>query len=192
MTTPAELLARIAQLLEDLGIPYHVGGSIASSWYGQPRATADIDFVIDLAAERLERFASALEREFYVSRDAMSEALLRRTSFNAISLDSPFKIDFFVLGQRDFDREEFGRAISHTVDASTPKKIAFKSPEDMILRKLEWFRLGGEISDQQWRDVLGMLIAMAGRLDDTYLDRWAVELSVADLLARARRETADL
>lgn len=191
MTTPARLLIRVAGLLDELGIAYHVGGSVASSWYGQPRSTADLDIVIEATAPQLAALATALRAEFYVSAEAMAEALTQHRSFNAIQLDGPFKVDFFIRGSRAFDREEFERARPQPLLPPESATIRIKSPEDLVLRKLEWFRLGGEVSEHQWQDVLGVLRAMRGRLDEAYLAHWARELAIHDLLARATEESVD-
>lgn len=190
MTAPTDLVARIALLLERLGIAYHVGGSVASSWYGVPRTTSDVDLVIEADAGQLRALAEALSGEFYVSGTAMAEALAERRSFNAVSLRDPLKIDFFVCGDRPFDREEFRRARSVDLGGEPLVRLQDKSAEDLVLRKLEWFRHRGAVSERQWSDVLGILRAMAGRLDESYLDRWARELGISDLLAKARSEAA--
>jgi len=192
MTLPTEFVVHIAGLLERLRIPYHVGGSVASSAHGMYRASADVDFVIDPTPEQLEALARLLEPDFYVSRPAMAEALARRSTFNAIHAATAFKVDFFIKGPTPFDSEELRRSIRQALDAVGTRTILIKSPEDTILRKLEWFRRGGEVSERQWSDVLAVLATLRGQLDDGYLDRWARELGVSDLLGRARREVADL
>ncbi len=192
MTRPTEFLVHVAALLERLGIPYHVGGSVASSAHGMYRASADIDFIIDPTADQLEDLARALESEFYVSRPAMAEALAQRRSFNAIHEQTSFKIDFFVKGTGPFDAEELRRSIRQIVGEERKHEILLKSPEDTVLRKLEWFRRGGEVSERQWQDVLSILAAARGHLDEAHLNRWSRELDVADLLDRARAEVADL
>lgn len=192
MTLPTEFLLHVAELLERLGIPYHVGGSVASSAHGMYRASADVDFVIDPTADQLEALARGLESEFYVSRAALAEALAHRSTFNAIHDQTSFKIDFFIKGTTPFDAEELRRSIRQVVGAGRERTVLLKSPEDTILRKLEWYRRGGEVSERQWQDVLSVLAAMRGQLDDEHLDRWSRELSVADLLDRARGEVADL
>ena len=191
MTLPTEFLLHVADILERLGIPYHVGGSIASSAHGMYRASADLDVVIDPTSVQLDALARALEPEFYVSRSAMAEALSSRSTFNAIHDETSFKIDFFIKGTAPFDAEELRRSIRQEVGGSG-NAVLLKSPEDTVLRKLEWFRRGGEVSERQWHDVLSILAAAHGQLDETYLERWALELGVADLLGRARKEVADL
>lgn len=192
MTLPTEFLFHVAGILEGLGIRYHVGGSVASSAHGMYRASADVDFVIDPTREQLDALALALDSEFYVSRSAMAEALEDRSTFNAIHQQTSFKIDFFIKGSAPFDSEELNRSIRHPFGDPQGRAVFLKSPEDTILRKLEWFRRGGEVSERQWQDVLSILAGARSSLDGPYLDRWAAELDVADLLGRAREEAADL
>jgi len=186
--SPAELVPLVAAILGRLGIAYLIGGSLASAAHGIARTTADADLVIDLRPDQIDLLARELEAGFYVSRDAMREAVHDHRSFNAVHLDSLFKIDFFVLGTGPFDREEFERRSLQAIDEGGRIRLMLKTPEDTILRKLEWFRKGGEVSEQQWKDVLGVLAVSRDRLDNAHLDRWAAELGVADLLAKARAE----
>jgi hypothetical protein len=144
-----EILREVAGLLDSLGIPYVVGGSVASSLHGEPRFTRDADVVIELAEHQLAPLARALEPRFYVSLDAMREALRSRQSFNAIQPESGFKIDFFALGSSPFDLEEFRRRIPGPASAPEQAALMYKTPEDTILRKLQWFRMGGEVSEHQ-------------------------------------------
>jgi hypothetical protein len=192
VTLPSEFLVYVAQLLERLGIPYHVGGSVASSAHGMYRASADIDFVIDPTGDQLEALAQALEPEFYVSRSAVREALSHHGTFNAIHDETSFKLDFFIKGTAPYDVEELRRSVRQAVGGELGHAVLLKSPEDTILRKLEWFRRGGEVSERQWQDVLSVLAGSRDQLDEVYLERWSRELRVADLLDRARREVADL
>lgn len=163
---------------------------MASSFHGLPRTTADVDLVVRLAPEHLDALERELRHDFYVSRVAMEEALQARSSFNAISLSSPLKVDFFVLGDTPFDREEFARAglAPLTAEQGAPL-VPIKSAEDLILRKLAWYRAGSEVSDHQWTDVLGVMRAQRARLDRPYMGQWALELGVADLLVRALEES---
>lgn len=192
MTAPTEFLLYVAALLERLSIPYHVGGSIASSAHGMYRASADIDVVIDPTRDQLEALARALEDGFYVSRTAMAEAMSNHGTFNAIHDETSFKIDFFIKGRTPFDTVELQRSIRQGLGDGRGQAISLKSPEDTVLRKLEWFRRGGEVSDRQWQDVLSVLAAGRGQLDEGHLDHWSRELGVSDLLERARRAVADL
>lgn len=192
MTLPTEFMLHVAEILERLAIPYHVGGSVASSAHGMYRASADVDIVIDPGPGQLESLAQALGPEFYVSGSAMQEALTHRGTFNAIHVPTSFKIDFFVKGEAPFDSEELRRSIRQNLGTDPTRTVLIKSAEDTILRKLEWYRRGGEASERQWQDVLSVLAATRGQLDEPYLDRWSRELRVTDLLAQARAEAADL
>lgn len=185
--TPVQILTEVTRLLDALNIPYMIGGSFASSVHGMGRHTRDADLVIDLAANQADALVRGLEKDFYVSREAVQDALRDHDAFNAIHLDSTFKIDFFILGTSPFDQEEFRRREAHQPTAEGPG-LVFKTAEDTILRKLEWYRAGGEVSEQQWRDVLGVLAVCRARLDDAYLNQWAASLELTNLLARARHE----
>lgn len=186
---PAEVLQRVVRLLDSLSVPYVVGGSYASSIYGAARFTRDVDLVVDLALEKVDPLADGLSPEYYVDRDAMRQAVRAGDSFNAVHPDIGFKVDFFILGQGPFDRQSFARRRATTLEGDDVP-IFFYVPEDILLRKLEWFRKGGEVSEQQWRDVIGILLVQRDRLDDAYMKRWAAALGVSDLLDRVKSEAA--
>lgn len=117
------------------------------------------------------------------------EAVTRQASFNVIHLTTMFKADVFIMKRDAWAREEMSRARQEHLDGPNGTvAIRFASPEDTLLHKLVWFRLGNEISDRQWSDINGVLKIQGERLDREYLDRWAPVLKVADLLERARRE----
>jgi hypothetical protein len=186
VTSPSRLLAWTASTLAELGIPYHVGGSFASSAHGMYRASADIDFVIDPTSEQLEALVARLGRDCYVSPEAARDALARKTAFNAIHLQSSFKLDFFIKGNSPFDAEELRRSVDRTIGDPGDPAVRLKSAEDTILRKLQWYRDGGSLSDRQWQDVLSILDAMRDKLDNDHLDRWAAFLDLSQLLEKAR------
>jgi len=183
---------RVALLVIDafdaLGIPYQVGGSFASSVHGIPRQTQDIDFVVELDDARVEGLVARLAADFHADAEGARAALRGRDSFNLIHLESGIKIDLFVRGDGPFDREEFSRGRPEILVAEPERRIVVKSPEDTVLRKLSWYREGGEVSDRQWTDVLGILRTQGARLDADYLEHWARRLGVDDLLRKARGE----
>jgi hypothetical protein len=174
--------------LESLGGPYLIGGSLASSLFGSTRATLDADILADLRPEHAQSLQTKLGQEFYLDLDAMREAIRRRGSFNAIHMETAFKIDVFVPRNRPFDRMELQRRQRYEVGTSPPRSAYFASPEDVILARLEWYLSGGEVSDRQWNDILAVLKVQGDRLDRQYLQQWAEELGVGHLLERALRE----
>ena len=179
--TFAHLLATVVALLERAGVPYMVTGSLASSYHGEPRATRDLDVVIDPSPDALERLVESLgDARFYVDRDVAHEALADRSQFNAIGPDAA-KVDFVIRRDRPFSTEEFGRRQPADL-LGTPAFVA--TAEDVILAKLEWARATG--SERQLDDVAG-IVAVADRLDVAYIDRWAVVLGVDDAWRAMRR-----
>jgi hypothetical protein len=191
LSDPLRVVATLGKLFDDMGIRYLVGGSLASSVYGTPRATQDVDVVADLHKDHVDALVSALEPEFYVNLAAVREAVDQRASFNAIHLATMFKADVFVAGDDAWSREELSRArLERFAGAGGTASIRFAAPEDTLLHKLVWFRLGSETSERQWRDVLGLLDVQGSLLDQEYLHRWAPRLNVADLLQKARQEVS--
>ncbi len=183
-----EVVLTIVDALERLGVRYHLGGSLASTIHGVPRQTHDVDVVVDLSADLGAQLVSFLRDGFYVNPAAVSDAVLRRSSFNAVHLGTGFKADFFVKGEGEYDDLEHERSVVERIGGDPPRTAAVKSAEDIVLRKLEWSRTGGGISDRQWGDVLGVLKAQGSRLDLEYLERWADRLGLATLLQEARAE----
>lgn len=185
---PLEVTLKVTAFFEKLNIPYLIGGSLASTLYGMVRTTQDADIVAEMRLEHLPAFLAALQDEFYMDEEMMAEAIRRHGSFNIIHRESMFKVDVFIPRPRPFWQSQFARAQRQTFALESEVSARFASPEDTILSKLEWYRPGAEVSERQWRDILGVLKTRAGELDLTYLRQWALELHVADLLERALRE----
>lgn len=182
---PVEVTLKVTGVLEQLGVPYFIGGSLASALYGMVRTTQDSDIVAEMRLEHLPPFVSALQEEFYLDDEMIAEAIQRNSSFNIIHRESMFKVDIFIPRPRPFLQSQLARAQRQTFAFETEVSAKFASPEDTILSKLEWYRLGGEVSERQWRDILGVLKTRAGELDLAYLQKWANDLKVSDLLERA-------
>jgi len=174
----------VVEALEQLEVPYHIGGSVASSLNGIPRLTIDVDIVANLKLEHVRPLIRLLEADYYIDEDAVRDAIQRRSSFNVIHLASILKVDVFIPKSRLFDQEELHRVRLITLESSE-RSFYVASPEGTILNKLEWFRMGGEVSDRQWNDILGVLKVQGSNLDMIYLRRWAAALQVTDLLERA-------
>jgi hypothetical protein len=184
-----DVALRVAEALEKVGASYFVGGSLASSIDGEPRATNDIDFVIHMAAGKVRELIALLGSDFEIDGDMLRDAILNGRSANIFYLPLVLKIDFFGHPHGPYDESEFSRRRPVVVRAG--RTLMVKAPEDTILRKMLWFRAGGEVSDRQWRDVLGVLRAQRDNLDRDYLRDWAVRLTLVDLLARATAQVEE-
>jgi len=178
----------VIDLLEKLQIRYHLGGSFASAIHGVPRQTMDADLVVDLDAPRVEPLVAGLKGDFYVDPTVAADAVSRRGSFNAIHLESGFKVDFFVKGTAGFDNLEFDRSELAQIVVDPPRSVYVKTAEDTVLRKLQWYAHGGRVSDRQWSDVIGVLLTAGDDIDREYLEVWARQLGVGELLNRALSE----
>lgn len=182
MESPLEVLSQIAHALEEQGVAYVVVGSFASSMRGVYRATADIDIVADLKPAHVEPLVAALQETFYLDEGAVRRALARRGSFNAIHFDAVFKVDIFVPPADSFSRQQLVRRQLEQIAPNVPQGIYVATAEDTMLAKLSWYRAGGEVSQLQLRDVLGIVGAQGTELDVEYLREWADRIGVRDLL----------
>ena len=180
----------VVGVLERLGLPYLIGGSLASSLHGIPRSTRDADIAIVLPDARVRELLAALGASFYADEDAARSAVARKASFNVIHLPTMFKVDLFALADDELARQELSRRQRHPL-GDPPAEVWVASAEDTVLQKLLWYRLGNEVSDRQWSDVIGVLQVQGSRLDLDYLDRWAGELGLTSLLREAFAESAD-
>ncbi|MEW6213313.1 MAG: hypothetical protein AB1631_33760 [Acidobacteriota bacterium] len=184
-TDKVDALLRVLLVFDKMNIPYVIGGSFASSIHGMPRSTNDADVLALMNLKQASAFAAELQDEFYADEQAIRQAVKTKRSFNVIHLESMFKIDVFVAKQSGFEAVQLERRQLEVLKPDPQRTAYVATPEDTILAKLVWYRKGNEISDKQWQDVLGVIRMQVGHLDLEYLRRWAAELGVADLLARA-------
>ena len=176
----------VTRILEELGVPYLIGGSVASIIHGEPRLTNDIDLVADISEEQVPQLVAALETDFYVDDRAIRRAIRERRSFNILYLETMYKVDIFILRGDEWSHEQMRlREGKNLVEGDDSTVRLVSNPETTVLQKLWWFRRGNEVSGQQWRDVLGVLKVKADRLDYDYLKHWAARLAVSDLLEKA-------
>lgn len=191
--TDSDLVAAlrpVADALDALDVRYYLAGSLASSAHGIARASLDADVVAALEPDHVEPLTNRLVGADYIPVDRLRSAVVARSSCNFIHLATMFKIDVFVSKGRPFDRQAAERARPQAIDESPDApRFPVASPEDTVLAKLEWFRLGGESSERQWWDIVGVL-KVTEDADRTYLGHWAASLGVADLLERALADAA--
>lgn len=188
MENPFIVLLQIVNAFDAIGIDYVVVGSLASSIHGDYRASADIDVIADLTANQIEPLVNALKDDFYIDDFAVRKAVKHGRSFNAIHLSAIFKVDIFV-ATSVLAKQQLARRELHTLTSDIPQSVWVATPEDTVLAKLHWYRLGGEISELQWRDIMGVMATQGSRLDLDYLRLWAEQVGVLDLFERALEQS---
>ncbi|WP_435008555.1 hypothetical protein P12x_005763 [Tundrisphaera lichenicola] len=185
-----DVVREVVGAFDRLGIAHALGGSWASSYHGEPRSTRDADLTVEPFTGREADLVASFGPDYYVSLEAVREAVRGRRTFNIINTIAGFKVDVFVSKDLPFDRSVLRRRSAVEMPGDTNSPLVMISAEDTILLKLEGYRLGNQASERQWLDVLGVMRVQGERLDQGYLDLWAAELGVADLLGDARRDAA--
>lgn len=178
----------VAQAFDRLGINFYVGGSVASSFHGAMRSTMDVDVVADLVEADVAPLLGELANEYYASEPAIRAAVQRRGSFNLIHFTTSFKVDVFAHRRRPFDKAAFARAKPGQIGSDPNFTAPIASAEDTILSKLEWYRLGNETSERQWKDVTSVLALLGDQADINHLRQFAEDVGVSDLLERLLAE----
>lgn len=178
-----QVVMQVIGALNACGVRYVVGGSLASSVSGEPRATLDADIMVDVTVANVRRLIAALGSGFYTDVEAFQRAVRDHTSTNIVHLATATKVDLFVMGATSIESRQMDRRQVITLD--TGEELYVYTAEDILLQKLRWFRLGGEVSDRQWRDIAGIIAVQGERLDVEYLRASAEVIGVRDLLERA-------
>lgn len=180
--TQADVVVHVIAILDDIGLEYMIAGSFASNYHGVPRMTQDADIVVDARGPTILALVERLAPDFYVSEDAARQAVRTRGMFNAIHLDTGFKVDVILKKSRPFSDAELARRQPGSLAG---KPAVFATAEDTILTKLEWAKQGQ--SERQYQDALQLAQLQVTRLDWAYIEHWAQALGIDDLVARLRR-----
>lgn len=176
----------VINLLEELNIPYYIGGSIASSSLGISRATMDVDVITNLNTMHVERIVQQLNEEYYVDGEMIKDAIQHKSTFNVIHHQTTYKIDFFIAKSTEYQQSIFERITrKKLVDKDDLINVFICAPEDVVLTKLIWYKERGGTSEKQWNDILGVLKIQRNNLDLEYLLHWAEKLSVKFELNKA-------
>lgn len=180
---PEEILKIVVEKLEDCGIAYMIVGSFASNIHGKPRTTHDADMVVEINESGIEKFAQALGNDFYFDVETAKDAVRKKFMCNILHYDTGFKIDMIIRKNRAFSFSEFKRK---ELDDLLGRQYWFATPEDTILAKLEWSKIGE--SERQFNDAVNIAIVQKGNLDFDYLHYWAADLKLGDLLNNLLQE----
>jgi hypothetical protein len=168
---PLRVLAEVAMVLERLEIPYFVGGSTASSMYGIPRSTQDVDIVAALDLKHVRGLVDALDPSFHVDEEMIRRSIREKVPFNVIHEETLYKVDVFITEDDEWIRSELETARPETLSVGgTDITVMFATAEDIVLHKLKSYRMGDEVSERQWSDLRGLIKVQSGALDDAYLD----------------------
>jgi hypothetical protein len=178
-------LAAVVHALNALDIPYVLGGSCASSAHGIGRTTHDFDLSIAMPPNKVRAFVKLLGDDFYADEDSIRKAIERGGSVNLIHQINLDKVDLFT---RNTPREQAERLRAVEMELVPGLVVRVASPEDTVVRKLDWYRQGGGVSDRQWNDIVGVLSVQGDRIDRDYAVRAAEELGLSDLLEKAFEE----
>lgn len=178
----------VARILDQTGIVYVLGGSMASSLFGVSRHTNDADVMVEPFPGKERELIEALGPDYYLSEVAIRQAHRAKSSFNLINTRTGFKVDVFIRAEGAFEQSAMARRIRLGVEDPSAPPISVLSPEDIVLFKLRWYRLGNEVSEQQWKDLVNVLKVRRASLDRSYLTQWGKALGVEDLLLRAWSE----
>jgi hypothetical protein len=175
----------VSEILESLRIPHVLGGSVASTYYSEWRTTNDVDFAVAMRSNHVEAFLARTHQDFLVDAEFVREGVRSQRMFAMIHRGTYMKVDLYVRPASGFFRSQLDRARHAPIRRSPPGSAWIPTHEDVVLQKLCWYKLGGCVSDQQWRDVIGVLKVWHDRMDVSYMSQWAAELEIDDLLKAA-------
>ena len=183
-------LRPVIAFLENSKTRYFVGGSVASSYHGASRSTLDVDLTVQLSEAAIPELCLALSDQYYLNEQSIRSAIRRNSCFNLIHFETSFKVDIFVSDASPYSEESQKRAIIGEIGDNPTLPVRMASVEDIIVIKLDWYRMGGEVSERQWNDLLSVARLNAKLLDVDYLRKWAHVKAVMPLLERLLKETS--
>ena len=189
LSDPLKITKRLTDVLDGLGIRYLVGGSLASSLHGIPRATQDADVVAEIRVSHLSILEERLSASFYFDVEMALKAIGVQSSFNIIDKKDLFKIDIFVAKSDELSVEEMNHRVLHSLADEPGQSMYVCGPEDIIAHKLYWYKLGEGVSERQWRDAINVIKVQRERLDIGYLKRMCAGRNVGALLEKALAES---
>ena len=178
--TYREFAASIIETLESLGLQYAIGGSFASSTYGEARTTMDIDISVALPESQMQKFVEAIQRlGYYVFLDAIVDAMIQGMPFNIIDAASGYKADIFLVGPTPLEQSVLARSRRVVYDTTANATAVLYSPEDVVIYKLKYYLMGR--SQKHLRDISAILVVQGTVLDYAYISRWALEIGATDV-----------
>ncbi len=177
--SPLEVLLQAVNRLDRLDIPYMLSGALATSFYGKPRSTHDIDLLVEIGEADIDRLCEAFKDDFYISKEMMLEALRLRSMFNLIHNETATKVDLWMLEDSPFDRERFSRRTVENLEGSL---VHISTPEDLIIVKLDWFKRTD--IHKHYEDALGIIQIQRDSLGVGYIRAWCERQSTAGLFDR--------
>lgn len=186
MNTP-EIIVAITPLIEafdNFGIAYYIGGSVASSVYGKRRTTRDVDIIADVHVKHVQALVTLLKNVYYIDGDRIRDAIRHHSSFAVLHNETGIKVDIFILKLDTFSQQEMARARKEFLEEET-RLFYLASPEDIILSKLVWWKMGGRSSQRQWNDIVEVIKKQATNLEVEYLQESAQLINVTDSLVKA-------
>lgn len=185
---PLDLAIQIATILDDLNIAYALGGSLASSLVGEPRSTIDVDMAAQLESSTIEIFLEKLPNEIYVPLDSVKSAVKFNSSFNLIDIENSLKIDIFVCSDDTLDTQQIKRRVLIDLPGRD-YKLWVTSPEDQVLRKLNWYLLSNKALGKQISDVIGVLKINKNTIDIKYMIEQSKTLGLYKLLMQVLEQS---
>ena len=183
---PLAVAWTISRTLADIGVVHTIGGSLASSFAGEPRSTIDVDVVAAIEDFHVDQLLAQLADGFSVDETSLRRAIRERSCTNLIHHATQLKVDLFMAGGTPLDTQQLARRRS--VDVGGGRMLPVHPPEDILLQKLRWYQMGGRSSDRQWRDVQSIIRVQGPHLDRAYLREHAPAFGIEALLAGALSE----